>query len=74
MTPENEEALECLEGPDGCGGSVEMRNPGYGYRSFPRCEKHGEARVEREAENRQRYPVLQPDDFDELDAGEAWDE
>ena len=40
--------LECLDGPDGCRGAVELRNPGYGTRGFPRCERHGRARQERE--------------------------
>lgn len=65
---------ECIEGPEGCEGSVELRYPGYGHRSFPRCEKHGEARLKREEENRRRYFGPEPADFDPLDAGERWEE
>lgn len=67
--------LECLEGPEGCGGEVLMRWPGYGDRCWPRCEKHGDARLEREEENIRRYmpdgPGA-PHDFSPFDAGEVW--
>jgi hypothetical protein len=65
--------LECIEGPDGCRGEVLYRWPGYGDRNWPRCEKHGEERVRREEEAMRRYPVLEPSDFDPLDAGERWE-
>ena len=65
--------LECLDGPAGCRGSVELRNPGYGFGAYPRCERHGAARVEREAENRRRYFGPEPSDFDPADAGESWE-
>lgn len=68
------EALECLNGPDGCKGPVEYRWPGYGERYWPRCEHHGEERLAREDEARERYPVLPPSDFDPSFAGERWDE
>lgn len=64
--------LECLDGPDGCRGAVELRNPGYGTRGYPRCERHGRARQERERDASRRYPGLRPADFDECDAGESW--
>jgi hypothetical protein len=65
--------LECIEGPDGCGGEVLMRWPGYGDKTWPRCERHGEARLAREEEALERYPEFGvPADFDELDAGERW--
>jgi hypothetical protein len=69
----NHPDLLCIEGPDGCSGSVELRNPGYGTRGFARCERHGELRLRREESAQQRYPVLRPPDFDEMDAGESWD-
>ena len=69
------EILECLEGPDGCAGEVDYRWPGYGDRSWPRCERHGEDRLQREEAAIERYPDLGPPaDFDPLDAGERWDE
>jgi hypothetical protein len=69
---------DCLDGPDGCGGEVLYRWPGYGERNWPRCEKHGEERVEREAGAVERYgnpdsPCV-PSDFDPDYAGERWDE
>lgn len=68
--------MECLEGPDGCEGEVLYRWPGYGERDWPRCEKHGEARVKREEEARERYPdsPCAPADFDPSYAGERWDD
>lgn len=69
--------MECLDGPDGCGGPVELRWPGYGEKRWPRCERHGEERVAREEENIARYapdgPVA-PEGFDPLDAGESWED
>ncbi len=67
-------ALECLEGPDGCAGTVEMRWPGYGERLWPRCEKHGDDRQAREDQARDRYPdgPCTPSDFDPTYAGERW--
>jgi hypothetical protein len=34
------DGLQCLDGPTGCAGPVEMRWPGYGDESRPRCERH----------------------------------
>jgi len=67
-------ALECIEGPEDCAGPVELRWPGYGERCWPRCERHGRERVEREETAQERYPdtVWPPADFDPLDAGERW--
>jgi hypothetical protein len=67
--------LECLEGPDGCAGEVLYRWPGYGDRAWPRCERHGEQRVQREEAATERYPDLgPPPGFDPDDAGERWSE
>lgn len=72
-TPVQTEELECIEGGSACDGPVEMRYPGYGMKTFPRCEKHGHDRLARQELIEQRYPVLQPSDFDPADAGESWD-
>jgi len=70
-----DEQLECLDGPDGCDGVVEYRMAlSATGRSFPRCNKHWDERLQKEEEIRQRYPVLAPADFDPLYAGERWDE
>lgn len=70
--------LDCLEGPDGCEGPVEMRWPGYGHRSWPRCEHHGAARVQREQGAVARYgnpdSPCPPRGFDPSYAGERWDD
>lgn len=69
--------LDCLEGPDGCRGEVLMRWPGYGDRCWPRCEKHGNARLEREEENIYRNSPDGPSapwGFDEYAAGESWED
>lgn len=69
------EAIECLDGPEGCGGATEYRMPLSGTgRSFPRCEEHWEARLETQAEINNRYPTLPPSDFDPAYAGECWEE
>lgn len=50
--------LDCCDGGlerDGCRGPVALRWPGYGHKSYPRCEAHGEARLRREDANRARY-------------------
>ena len=64
--------MTCID----CGGThnVELRNPGYGFKCFPRCESCGEKRILREQENRRKYFGPQPSDFDPADAGETWDE
>src|SRR5262245_8801828 len=66
-------AATCIDGPDGCRGPVELRYPGYGCRSFRRCERHGRARIEREDEARRKYSGPEPADFDPRDAGESWE-
>lgn len=68
--------LECLDGPAGCKGDVLMRWPGYGDKQWPRCQKHGDARVAREEENIRRNAPDGPDapyGFDPYDAGERWE-
>lgn len=73
------EELECLDAPDRhgitCRGPVEYRYPLSGTgRSFPRCEAHWEWRLDEDQRIRERYPVLQPSDFDPGYAGERWDD
>jgi hypothetical protein len=70
--------LECID----CGTTtgVEPRWPGYGHKSYPRCQRHGDARLEREkgnqARNFSRAPIPETGvgAFDEADAGERFDE
>lgn len=69
--------LECLEGPDGCRGKVELRWPGYGEKTWPRCERHGNTRLEREEENIRRNMPDGPGSplgFSPYDIGESWEE
>jgi hypothetical protein len=73
------EPLECLDageaGEDPCQGPIEYRMALSGTgRSFPRCEKHWEKRLEVQQGINERYPHHQPADFDPMDAGEVWGE
>lgn len=68
--------LECLHGPDGCAGPVELRSPGYGYQIWPFCKRHGAERIQREHDAIGRYgnpcsPCV-PSDFEPTYAGERW--
>lgn len=77
MTLSSISKRECMEGPEGCQGAVEMRWPGYGDRCWPRCERHGRMRLEREEENIRRYMPdgpSAPAGFDPMAAGESWGE
>lgn len=66
--------LQCMEGEEGCDGPVEYRvalSPTG--RSFPRCEKHWQKRLDRQAVIRRRYGGdVAPADFDPTYAGETW--
>lgn len=68
--------MECLDhGKGDCSGPVEFRMPMSGTgKSFPRCDRHFEEALERYHENQERYPQLQPSDFDPAYAGEVWNE
>jgi hypothetical protein len=72
------DAGPCLDARDDdpCKGKVMWRYPGYGEARFLRCEKHGMARIDRAAKQRQDWPdsPIPPRWFDPLAAGEAWDE
>jgi hypothetical protein len=71
-----DEILECLDDYEGsCSGAVEYRMALSGTgRSFPRCDKHWDDRLEVQEGINQRYPSQQPADFDPMYAGERWDE
>lgn len=72
-----DEILECLDGyhEDDCDGAIEYREPLSGTgRSFPRCERHWDMRLEAQEQINRRYPSQQPADFDPMYAGERWDE
>ena len=74
---ENVEHVECLQSsdPDGCAGAVEYRLPLSGTgRSFPRCDRHWEQRLDLEHGLRERYPETPPTGWSPADAGEAWSE
>lgn len=69
-------AEDCLEyDPDECEGPVELRWPGSGHASWPRCEFHGDRRVERAEDSIERWAdcVLPPSWFDPSAIGESWD-
>lgn len=71
------EPLRCLDDydEDTCRGPVEYRMALSGTgRSFPRCEKHWDLRLDEQDRINQKYPVMQPADFDPGYAGERWDE
>lgn len=54
---------------------VSWQWPGYGFKSFPRCDSCAEKRLKREDENKEKYMgISPPSDFDEMDAGESWSE
>lgn len=70
------EQLECLDGPEGCAGSVEYRyTPDReDMKSFPRCEYHFEQRLDQAERNMELQSDVPPDWFDPSYAGESWDE
>lgn len=59
-----------------CSGPVEYRAPLSGTgRSFPRCDGHWDARLDKQAEIDRRYAPtssVPPADFDPTYAGETW--
>lgn len=69
------EPLECLEsGPD-CRGKVDMWTTD-GLRYWPRCDFHGERRLERYENSIERYANsdVAPSWFDPSYAGERWND
>lgn len=75
-TTEQLQADDCLDFGAGCHGAVEYRMALSGTgRSFPRCEKHWEERLdEQERIDRTYGSSCAPSWFDPLAAGERWDE
>lgn len=73
---DDEGNLHCMEEAKGeCGGNIEYRTPLSGTgRSFPRCDAHWTKRLTFQKDTNQRYPTLQPNNFDPMYAGERWDE
>jgi hypothetical protein len=71
-----DEILECLDNhDDSCDGVIGWRYPLSGTgRSFPRCDRHWDMRLQAEHDIHMRYPNQQPADFDPMYAGERWDE
>lgn len=75
----DEEPLECLDGhgEDECEGPVTYWHSGGTYgKSWPRCEKHGNARLERFENSIERYAdsPIPPPWFNPMNAGEVWNE
>lgn len=71
------ETLECLDGPVMCKGEVRYRMALSGTgRSFPRCDKHWDDRLDVQDGINSRYPdsPFAPSGFDPSYAGESWDE
>lgn len=78
MSDTKKEQITCLDAPLGemCEGPVEYRFPLSGTgKSFPRCDKHWEKRLEVQRGIDERYPdsPIPPPDFDPTYAGESWD-
>lgn len=74
-TVETPTCLNAHEG--GCEGAVEYRPPLSGTgKSFPRCDRHWDERLDRQAEIDRRYPdsPIPPADFDPTYAGERWND
>lgn len=79
---DHDEPLECLdkrEVIDGqhdlCSGPVEYRMAlSATGKSFPRCDKHWNERLDEQDRINDRYPTHAPSDFDPAYAGESWDE
>jgi hypothetical protein len=67
--------LECLDGPEGCEGEVELRwSPDNLAKPWPRCDAHFARRLEQAEHNLELMSPAPPDWFDESYAGERWDE
>lgn len=75
--PHDEDDLTCMQAselhPEACAGRTELRmSVSPSGKSFPRCDRHWEQRLQLEAELNERYPAQQPADFDPDYAGESW--
>lgn len=65
--------MECLDGPDGCEGEVQLTTVD-GLKYWPRCTKHFEDRLDKQAHINELLSDTPPDWFDPLAAGERWDD
>jgi predicted transcriptional regulator of viral defense system len=67
---------DCLEGPEGCSGTVEYRTTPdrSDFKAFPRCERHFEKRLESAERTQELLSATPPSWFDPTFAGERWDE
>lgn len=76
MLDEYGEEVTCLDDHKGdCKGSVQNRPSLSGTgTAIPRCDTHWSARLEEQDRINERYPVMQPADFDPSYCGERWDE
>lgn len=64
---------ECIDPSMECEGTVEYRMPLSGTgKSFPRCDKHWDIRLDTQRGIDERYPTHAPSDFDPSYAGESW--
>lgn len=73
------DAPKCLDGPDGCSGTVEYRMALSGTgQPFPRCDGHWRQRLDVQDGINARYghpdSASPPAGFDPSYAGESWDE
>lgn len=68
--------MRCLDGPNGCGGPVELRvTPDRtDGRPFARCEVHFEARLDSAERILELTSAVPAPWFDPSYAGERWDE
>lgn len=77
MTTASRPARECLNfEPAECRGTVEYRMAlSMTGRSFPRCDKHWQQRLDEQERINERYPdsPFAPAGFDPSYAGESWD-
>jgi hypothetical protein len=70
------EPLECLDGPEECGGEVEFRTTPDrdDFRAFPRCEVHFERRLGEAERTLELLSDVPAPWFDPSYAGERWQE
>lgn len=75
MSALDDDERRCLDESPECSGEVTMWTTD-GLRWWPRCEFHGERRLERYESSLERYAEsdVAPDWFDPADIGERWDD
>jgi hypothetical protein len=70
------EQLKCLNGGDGlCQGPVDYWTVGNSLKGWPRCDYHGQRRIDQYENSMERYADsdVPPPWFDPADAGERFD-